>query len=249
MNDTLQTLMNNIVANPDDLTARLVYADALEESGDPVTAQFIREHIRGKFAEYANLELFKSKYPLPSLFSGFRRIANSRYSNDYTPERSFVIKNGLPEVIVCPIDFWFFFSDEILQRYPITHVVFDRSSRDYARERLATQQFNMLRAFLCQYVLLPLWPVVPQEAIYEIRIGYSYDAVQEIEDRVGDDGETIRNALIADVADCFVPRDCTVAIPSPRTTPPTYVYSRRFRDSIGEEFGNRMYRIATAGGV
>lgn len=46
MTDTQQALLQNILDNPDDDQARLVYADFLEEAGEVDRAEFIRVQIR-----------------------------------------------------------------------------------------------------------------------------------------------------------------------------------------------------------
>jgi uncharacterized protein (TIGR02996 family) len=51
MADTLESLNRAVIANPRDRTVRLVYADALDETGDPVhaaRAEFIRVQIEGE---------------------------------------------------------------------------------------------------------------------------------------------------------------------------------------------------------
>src|SRR5262245_20811027 len=48
MSDTLEALNRAVIANPADRTVRLVYADALEETGEPADvarAEFIRSQI------------------------------------------------------------------------------------------------------------------------------------------------------------------------------------------------------------
>jgi uncharacterized protein (TIGR02996 family) len=48
-----QAFLEDICANPADDDLRLIYADWLEDNGDPERARFIREQIRGEIADWA----------------------------------------------------------------------------------------------------------------------------------------------------------------------------------------------------
>src|SRR3982750_1484334 len=75
MNDR-EALYRAVLDNPDDDTLRLVYADALEESGDPRRATFVRTHVElSRIPEYDPASIRARYYDKKQKSAGGRWIA------------------------------------------------------------------------------------------------------------------------------------------------------------------------------
>jgi len=125
MNDG-QCLLNAIIARPDDDTPRLVYADWLEEHGDPERAGFIRLQCRLASNQTAS-HILVGKHPKGSTClrhwtESLRRVV--RPAEPLLSRLTYWIhfSDGFPCHLTLPLHVWGWNAEKLRKKSPITQV-------------------------------------------------------------------------------------------------------------------------------
>ncbi|AMV23562.1 Leucine Rich repeats (2 copies) [Gemmata sp. SH-PL17] len=120
MNDR-DALYRAVLDNPDDDTLRLVYADALEESGDPRRAAFIRTHVElSRLPEYDPFAIRSRYHDQKKKVDGGRWITELPPLPDGLSWARDPFRRGLPGAIQANNGGTFVaHADELFARYPI----------------------------------------------------------------------------------------------------------------------------------
>jgi uncharacterized protein (TIGR02996 family) len=117
-----------ILADPDDDSPRLIFADWLEEHGDPERAEFIRTQIELDSIPYLDVRQFCARLRLESIIE-----KNIERWNSDLPEwarkvcetaRHQSYRRGMPSVIHCEARDWLNQGNELIDKYPIDQVKF-----------------------------------------------------------------------------------------------------------------------------
>lgn len=145
MHPDQRALLDNILANPDDDVARLVYADWLQESGQEARAEFIQSQIAmsGKHCSGGNLPANKrsngmrrcrcqwcqnyrrGQLLLQEHYSEWFRYAKTPSTHPTSYARIDARWNqGFVDRVICTFNSWFIYVDDILAEHPIQKVRF-----------------------------------------------------------------------------------------------------------------------------
>jgi uncharacterized protein (TIGR02996 family) len=127
-------LLQGILANPDDMDARLVYADRLEEIGESDQSRFIRVQMTTDNAPLT--------YELRGSAPRGERLVSGGHGFDWLWLRRFLVdhlhrfpsisgtltfRHGFIEDIVCRCDGWLAHADAILAAHPVRRVTITES--------------------------------------------------------------------------------------------------------------------------
>lgn len=128
-------LLAAIIANPDEDTPRLVYADWLQENGQEERAEFIRSQCNGSNGKKTNSIIgtwfnvfgrgFEVTWRSSSLFL---------WSYGELPRNSATIRRGFIDRIRCTAAEWLVHADAILAQHPVRHVALTTNPDDLLNE-------------------------------------------------------------------------------------------------------------------
>jgi uncharacterized protein (TIGR02996 family) len=122
-------LLRAIVANPDDDAPRLVFADWLDEHGDPDRAEFIRVQcelgrlVMGTQAAFARYAAIQTRSW--ALFQAHRprwRLEFGRLTAE--PEMHLWYRRGMAAKVVCPVEYFLAHGERLFEVAPIEEVEF-----------------------------------------------------------------------------------------------------------------------------
>ncbi len=137
MNDG-EALLKAILANPDEDTPRLVYADWLDENDQPERAEFIRVQIELAAIEPGHWEYGKVKREFDLLDANTQGTANwfvwSGIAGLFIAAASSAhlsFCRGFVESIACKPDEWLAHADAILGEHPVRHVTLDSLHQEH----------------------------------------------------------------------------------------------------------------------
>lgn len=122
----LDALLAAIFANVDDDTVRLIYADALEESGDEFMAEFIRTMVNeatmeGDLWEYG-IEKIRITTKLDTGIAVRWQWAWGESAADQSIRPIAVLVRGFIDSVICTSADWTRAADAILARHPVRKV-------------------------------------------------------------------------------------------------------------------------------
>jgi uncharacterized protein (TIGR02996 family) len=116
----LEALLKAVLANPDDDTPRLVYADALQEDGQAERAEFIRNSIANPDGMWWFRELWDVGHALRNGLEHYLDDLAWPGPNTFNPSTpGLVWHRGFVEQIRCPAAAWIACADSILAEHPI----------------------------------------------------------------------------------------------------------------------------------
>lgn len=115
-------LLRNIRANPNDDLARLVYADWVEERGDPAMAELIRVHVERERAEPNSPRYFDLITHTAMLLAQHRDRWTAELSQRFGVTGAEFVR-GIPEEVELPLGAFVTRAAELLASLPIRHVM------------------------------------------------------------------------------------------------------------------------------
>jgi uncharacterized protein (TIGR02996 family) len=145
--DTLRGLLAAVLADPDDDAVRLVYADALEEAGQPERAEFIRVQVelevgnfrcnctceyehglgcpagRGNTLRRRQWELLDTAMePQSAAFAWSQPLHSTGIALGRPWPDAFAFRRGFVEAVTLSAESWMAHGDAILAAHPVTQV-------------------------------------------------------------------------------------------------------------------------------
>lgn len=122
----IEALHAAVLADPDDDTARLALADALDERGGPgdaARAEFVRVQVAGDLASVPLMCLVPLESFLGCQPHQTRRVARPGWAAAWVPDgKTVVFRRGFVEEVACPSADWLAHGDDLVKMHPVRRV-------------------------------------------------------------------------------------------------------------------------------
>ncbi len=150
MTETCRQLLAEIIANPDEDTPRVVYADAIEEAGDADRAAFIRAQVELALRPHGQSKyrhalvcrrngrgVLVPGYPLP-----WPNLRVSHVRGEWESEESHgpTVRRGFVEAVTCSAEDWLRHADHVRRQHPVTRVTLTTDPGGYWEGDSATDE-------------------------------------------------------------------------------------------------------------
>jgi uncharacterized protein (TIGR02996 family) len=146
---THNDFMQEILANPDDDTPRLIYADWLDEYGDSLQAEFIRTQCElAKFPRHDPqfMEVFKREHPLRLRYEPIWRQTIPTWLSG----ASILLHRGFGGVVRTTIPYFTKYAARLAKLFPVQHVYFS-IGEPFLIRLLRNRQIESLRTIEIDY--------------------------------------------------------------------------------------------------
>jgi uncharacterized protein (TIGR02996 family) len=156
-----EALLAAVLANPKDDVVRLVYADWLEENGEPAHAMFIR----------AEIEIAKTGHRWCGVCNLCRTKRNLSWSNYGQEYQNPYTRRGFIDEMYCAVSTWMTFGPIIVKEHPVRFVwLYDKWPKKeddlYRFQRVELDELEKESFYIPQCLVFP-----SNNLVWEARVG------------------------------------------------------------------------------